>query len=94
MIKSCKLVWVQVVQMFQNFVKKDGILKVIGISEKQESKGRPAGLNTVKLLKVIICCPFFTIAWIIFPFLLRIVNLIFQTICLRNSSTAELMGVL
>ncbi|KAL0368667.1 UNVERIFIED_CONTAM: DNA topoisomerase 3-beta [Sesamum calycinum] len=41
-----------VTQMFRNFVKEDGFLKVIGISEKQVSKGRPAGLNTVNLLKV------------------------------------------
>ncbi|KAL2242420.1 DNA topoisomerase 3-beta isoform X2 [Sesamum indicum] len=41
-----------VTQMFRNFVKEDGFLKVIGISEKQVSKGRPTGLNTVNLLKV------------------------------------------
>lgn len=41
--------------MFQNLVKEDGMLKVVGISEKQESKGRPIGLNTVKLLKVSSC---------------------------------------
>lgn len=38
--------------MFRNLIKEDGILKVIAISEKQESKSRPAGLNTVNLLKV------------------------------------------
>lgn len=38
--------------MFQNLVKEDGMLKVTGVSEKQETKGRPIGLNTVKLLKV------------------------------------------
>ena len=38
--------------MFQNIVKEDGMLKVVRISEKQESKSRPSGLNTVKLLKV------------------------------------------
>ncbi|XP_042064078.1 DNA topoisomerase 3-beta isoform X2 [Salvia splendens] len=38
--------------MFQNIVKEDGRLKVIRISEKQESKSRPSGLNTVKLLKI------------------------------------------
>ncbi|GFP80697.1 DNA topoisomerase 3-beta [Phtheirospermum japonicum] len=43
---------VEVTQMFRNFVKEDGMLKVIGVSEKQESKGRPTGLNTVNLLKV------------------------------------------
>ncbi|GER28790.1 DNA topoisomerase [Striga asiatica] len=41
-----------VTQMFRNFVKDDGVLKVTGISEKQEVKGRPSGLNTVNLLKV------------------------------------------
>ncbi|KAL0432928.1 UNVERIFIED_CONTAM: DNA topoisomerase 3-beta [Sesamum latifolium] len=41
-----------VTQMFRHFVKEDGFLKVIGISEKQVSKGRPTGLNTVNLLKV------------------------------------------
>lgn len=38
--------------MFQKLVMEDGVMKVIGISEKQESKGRPSGLNTVNLLKV------------------------------------------
>ncbi|KAK6122903.1 hypothetical protein DH2020_043369 [Rehmannia glutinosa] len=41
----------RVTQMFRNFVKEDGTLKVIGISEKQELKGRPTGLNTVNLMK-------------------------------------------
>ncbi|KAL2531014.1 DNA topoisomerase 3-beta [Forsythia ovata] len=41
-----------VTEMFRNIIKEDGILKVIAISEKQESKSRPAGLNTVNLLKV------------------------------------------
>ncbi|XP_031381136.1 DNA topoisomerase 3-beta isoform X2 [Punica granatum] len=38
--------------MFQNLVIDDGILEVTDISEKQETKGRPLGLNTVNLLKV------------------------------------------
>lgn len=38
--------------MFQKLVLHDGILEVTEISEKQESKGRPSGLNTVNLLKV------------------------------------------
>ena len=38
--------------MFQNLVMEDGIVEVTDISEKQESKSRPSGLNTVNLLKV------------------------------------------
>lgn len=38
--------------MFQKLVMEDGILKITGVSEKQETKGRPPGLNTVNLLKV------------------------------------------
>lgn len=38
--------------MFQKLVTEDGILEVIDVSEKQETKGRPSGLNTVNLLKV------------------------------------------
>lgn len=38
--------------MFQNLVAEDGILKVKSISEKDEFKTRPSGLNTVNLLKV------------------------------------------
>jgi DNA topoisomerase-3 len=38
--------------MFQKLVMEDGILEVNEISEKQESKSRPSGLNTVNLLKV------------------------------------------
>ena len=38
--------------MFQKFVMEDGIAEVTDISEKQESKSRPSGLNTVNLLKV------------------------------------------
>lgn len=41
--------------MLQNFVKGDGKLKVTRISEKQDTKGRPTGLNTVNLLKVRTC---------------------------------------
>lgn len=42
----------QVATMFQKLTMEDGILEVTEISEKQESKSRPAGLNTVNLLKV------------------------------------------
>ena len=42
----------QVALMFQKLVLQDRILEVIDMSEKQESKGRPPGLNTVNLLKV------------------------------------------
>ncbi|KAH9649478.1 DNA topoisomerase [Citrus sinensis] len=42
----------KVATMFQKLVMQDGILEVIDISEKQESKVRPCGLNTVNLLKV------------------------------------------
>lgn len=38
--------------MFQKLVMQDGILQVTDVSEKQESKGRLSGLNTVNLLKV------------------------------------------
>ncbi|TXG72933.1 hypothetical protein EZV62_001512 [Acer yangbiense] len=38
--------------VFQKLVMQDGILQVTDISEKQESKVRPSGLNTVNLLKV------------------------------------------
>lgn len=38
--------------MFQKLVVEDAAVKVTGISEKQDSKGRPSGLNTVNLLKV------------------------------------------
>lgn len=38
--------------MFQKLVAEDGLLEVTEISEKQETKGRPVGLNTVNLLKV------------------------------------------
>ena len=43
---------VQVTTMFQKLVMEDGIVEVTNISEKQEVKGRPPGLNTVNLLKV------------------------------------------
>ena len=49
---SCFSVYFQVAIMFQKMVTEDGILEVIDVSEKQESKGRPSGLNTVNLLKV------------------------------------------
>ncbi|KAJ6973215.1 DNA topoisomerase 3-beta isoform X1 [Populus alba x Populus x berolinensis] len=42
----------EVALMFQKLVLQDRILEVTDISEKQESKGRPPGLNTVNLLKV------------------------------------------
>jgi len=38
--------------MFQKLVSEDGLLEVTEISEKQETKSRPVGLNTVNLLKV------------------------------------------
>ncbi|GLU09482.1 hypothetical protein SLE2022_263420 [Rubroshorea leprosula] len=47
-----KLFDLNVATMFQKLVMEDGLLEVIDISEKQESKGRPCGLNTVNLLKV------------------------------------------
>lgn len=42
----------QVTAMFQKRVMEDGIAEVTEISEKQENKVRPSGLNTVNLLKV------------------------------------------
>lgn len=42
----------QVVIMFQKLLMEDRITEVTEISEKQETKGRPPGLNTVNLLKV------------------------------------------
>ncbi|KAJ0093735.1 hypothetical protein Patl1_26152 [Pistacia atlantica] len=47
-----KLFDLDVAMMFQKLVTQDGILEVIDTSEKQESKVRPYGLNTVNLLKV------------------------------------------
>ncbi|KAK7280853.1 hypothetical protein RIF29_08385 [Crotalaria pallida] len=47
-----KLFDINVAMMFQKLVSKDGVLKVTEISEKQETKARPVGLNTVNLLKV------------------------------------------
>ncbi|KAI6693900.1 hypothetical protein NL676_021610 [Syzygium grande] len=41
-----------VATMLHKLVVGDGILEVTDISEKQESKSRPSGLNTVNLLKV------------------------------------------
>lgn len=38
--------------MLHKLVVGDGILEVTDISEKEESKIRPSGLNTVNLLKV------------------------------------------
>ncbi|WMV48458.1 hypothetical protein MTR67_041843 [Solanum verrucosum] len=38
--------------MFRNRIIEDGIMKVVRVSEKLESKARPSGLNTVNLLKV------------------------------------------
>ncbi|RVW82041.1 DNA topoisomerase 3-beta [Vitis vinifera] len=48
-----KLFDLDVAVMFQNLVMEDGIVEVTDISEKQESKSRPSGLNTVNLLKLI-----------------------------------------
>uniref|UniRef100_A0A7N0TSD1 DNA topoisomerase n=1 Tax=Kalanchoe fedtschenkoi TaxID=63787 RepID=A0A7N0TSD1_KALFE len=42
----------EVAAMFQKLVMDDGFVKVTDMSEKQESKTRPSGLNTVNLLKV------------------------------------------
>lgn len=47
-----KLFDVDVATMFQKLLMADGIVEVINISEKQERKARPSGLNTVNLLKV------------------------------------------
>lgn len=38
--------------MFQKLVMEDGIVEVTEVSEKQEVKSRPPGLNTVNLMKV------------------------------------------
>lgn len=46
------LVICQVATMFQKLVIEDGFVEVTDISEKHEVKSRPAGLNTVNLLKV------------------------------------------
>lgn len=45
-------VFLQAATMFQKLVMEDGIVEVTEISEKQEVKSRPPGLNTVNLLKV------------------------------------------
>ncbi|KAK1591975.1 hypothetical protein Q3G72_016967 [Acer saccharum] len=47
-----KLFDLDAAMVFQKLVMQDGILQVTDISEKQESKVRPSGLNTVNLLKV------------------------------------------
>lgn len=47
-----KLFDLDVATMLHKLVVGDGILEVTDISEKQESKSRPSGLNTVNLLKV------------------------------------------
>lgn len=47
-----KLFDLDVSLMFQKLVMDDGTVEVINIYEKQEHKSRPAGLNTVNLLKV------------------------------------------
>ncbi|XP_075085333.1 DNA topoisomerase 3-beta isoform X5 [Nicotiana tabacum] len=41
-----------VAAMFRNRLMEDGTMRVVRVSEKLESKGRPSGLNTVNLLKV------------------------------------------
>ncbi|KAL6970893.1 hypothetical protein U1Q18_030573 [Sarracenia purpurea var. burkii] len=40
-----------IAEMFKKLIMEDGIVEVTGISEKQECKIRPSGLNTVNLLK-------------------------------------------
>ncbi|KAM7280627.1 hypothetical protein ACFE04_007761 [Oxalis oulophora] len=45
-----------VAAMFQKLVMQDGLVRVVGVSEKHETKGRPSGLNTVNLLKQPIYC--------------------------------------
>ncbi|XP_038711610.1 DNA topoisomerase 3-beta isoform X2 [Tripterygium wilfordii] len=47
-----KLFDFDVATMFHKLVMQDGIVEVLDISEKQETKARPSGLNTVNLLKV------------------------------------------
>ncbi|EXB54788.1 DNA topoisomerase 3-beta-1 [Morus notabilis] len=47
-----KLFDLEAATMFQKIVMEDGIVEVTEISEKQEVKSRPSGLNTVNLLKV------------------------------------------
>lgn len=42
--------------MFQKLVMEDGTVEIINVFEKQEHKSRPAGLNTVNLLKVCTYC--------------------------------------
>ncbi|GMP78216.1 hypothetical protein CsSME_00034244 [Camellia sinensis var. sinensis] len=41
-----------VAEMFQKLIMEDGLVEVTSISEKQECKARPSGLNTVNLLKI------------------------------------------
>ncbi|CAK9157606.1 unnamed protein product [Ilex paraguariensis] len=41
-----------VAEMFQRIVMEDGLVEVVSVSEKQECKSCPSGLNTVNLLKV------------------------------------------
>ncbi|XP_057536769.1 DNA topoisomerase 3-beta isoform X2 [Amaranthus tricolor] len=47
-----KLFDLDVSTMFQKLVMEDGTVEIINVFEKQEHKSRPAGLNTVNLLKV------------------------------------------
>lgn len=47
-----KLFDVDVAEMFRKLIVEDAVVEVTGVSEKQESKSRPSGLNTVNLLKV------------------------------------------
>lgn len=42
----------KVAEMFRALIVDDGLVEVTSISEKQETKVRPSGLNTVNLLKV------------------------------------------
>lgn len=60
--------------MFQKLVVDDGFVKITDISEKQDSKSRPSGLNTVNLLKVschCICCDKCTLVCVIYVRLIR-----------------------
>ncbi|XP_052188830.1 DNA topoisomerase 3-beta isoform X2 [Diospyros lotus] len=50
--ERCKLFDLDVAEMFHKLIMEDGMVEVTGISQKQECKTRPSGLNTVNLLKV------------------------------------------
>lgn len=53
------VIFLQVSTMFQKLVMEDGTVEIINVFEKQEHKSRPAGLNTVNLLKVSALTPVF-----------------------------------